>query len=98
MTSLIPLRERLARILPKKETLCPDPQCEDSTWDHDCQAGPSKPNWELVDRVVVGVRDWLYEEADDIAAHHEGERGNRHRPIVKHLRWLADSINEELNQ
>lgn len=28
---------------------CPDPQCGDSTWDHDCQLGPSRLDW-----VVVG--------------------------------------------
>ena len=54
-------------------------------------------NAEAADTALAVFREWLRDEADDIAAHHEGERGNRHRPIVKHLRWLADTINEELS-
>lgn len=42
------------------------------------------------DAVIKVFAGWLRDEAGDIEAHHEGEPGNRHRPIVRHLRYLAD--------
>lgn len=57
------LHARLAAALPQVPSVCPDPQCDDSTWDHKCQLGGSTPNVELVNRIAAEVREWLRFEA-----------------------------------
>jgi hypothetical protein len=46
------LRQRLVALLPKIPSYCPDAQCGDSTWDHECQLGLDRPNEALADAVL----------------------------------------------
>lgn len=57
------LRRRLAETLPQVPNSCPDPQCGDSTWDHECQLGGSRPDTKLVDTVAALVQAWLLNES-----------------------------------
>lgn len=57
------LRDRLAAILPQVHGPCPDPQCGDSTWDHDCELGGSVPDVKLANLIAVEVQAWLRTES-----------------------------------
>jgi hypothetical protein len=59
------LHQRLARALPDKRIFCRDPQCGDSTWDHDCDEG-YRPNHELAARLATEVQEWLRERGGEI--------------------------------
>lgn len=48
----------------------------------------------ILDRAVEEFAQWLRDEADDIEAHHSGEPGDGHVPIVTHLRYLAEQAEE----
>ena len=54
-----------------------------------------RSNEGAADAAIEVFAAWLREEAGDIAAEHDGDPGNRHRPIVKHLQWLADAIDPQ---
>lgn len=45
-----------AKALPMIESGCPDPQCGDSTWDHECQlGGPGQLNLSRAQAVLVAA-------------------------------------------
>lgn len=71
------------------EVACPDPQCGDSTWDHDCTVGtykPGKPEGvgsEAAD-VLIRLLDTAHRYGIDLMAEYERKiafnrtRGHRH--------------------
>lgn len=86
-----------ARLLPEVEIGCPDPQCNDSTWDHEC-TWSTRPNHELAKRVVdglwplihaAGVADGRAQAAADIRALEEDQTpfptDLRHSPYWSNL-------------
>jgi hypothetical protein len=68
------LRKELLRVLPEVPAYCPDPQCGDSTWDHDCKDGPSQPNERLADSVVATITLWLHEELVELRKKRDAEK------------------------
>ena len=57
------LMDRLVAILPGIPSVCPDPWCGDSTWDHPCELGGGKPNYALAKAVSDEVQEWLFDQA-----------------------------------
>ncbi len=53
------LRGELVKVLPEIPSRCADPQCGDSTWDHDCTLGPDQPNVPLADRIIAVLSEHM---------------------------------------
>lgn len=49
--------ELVARALPGIPSVCPDPQCGDSTWDHDCELGGERPDTASARKVLTTLAD-----------------------------------------
>lgn len=79
---VLTVRQEGAELVPLDDK-CHDPQCNDSTWDHECPLPPG------VYKVVNGVTHRLEDRAPARLESHEGAIGSIHVPneIVPSLVW-----------
>lgn len=60
------LRLQLAAVFPRVYLECPDPQCGDSTWDHECELGGVRLNVEQADQALMVFARLLRAEASTL--------------------------------